>query len=62
MKPDGNTIITLQLTIDTANIILGALGSQSFDRVAPVVALIREQAGEQIAAMTLQANLDLSEK
>ena len=51
MKPDGNTVITIQMTVDTANVILGALGTQPYDRVSSVVNLIRDQATAQISAM-----------
>ena len=54
MKIDGNTPITLNLTLDTLNVALGALSSQPYDRVAGLIQSLQQQAGAQIAAYQAQ--------
>ena len=42
--------ITLQITIDEANLILEALGNLPFARVYTLIGKIQEQAGQQLNA------------
>ena len=48
MKLDGNTIISLDLSVDMTNIILGALSSQPYERVAGIITSIQTQAAKQL--------------
>lgn len=48
MKLDGNTIISLDLSVDMTNIILGALSSQPYERVAGIITSIQAQAAKQL--------------
>ena len=42
--------INLQISIDEANLILEALGTQPFARVFALIGKIQEQAGQQLSA------------
>jgi hypothetical protein len=42
--------LTFTLTLDQTNVILAALGKQSFETVAPVIDTIRQQAQPQLNA------------
>jgi hypothetical protein len=46
----GNTKITLELTLDQANVVMQALAKQPFEAVADLIGLVREQAMRQIEA------------
>lgn len=50
MQIDGNTPITLNVTVDITNAILGALSAQPYERVAGIIANIQQQATPQVAA------------
>ena len=50
MNPDGNTPIILNLTLDTTNVVLGALSAQPYERVAGLIAAIQQQAAMQLQA------------
>jgi len=50
MQLDGNMPLTLQLTVDSANIVLAALSTQPYDRVAALIGIIQQQARTQIEA------------
>jgi hypothetical protein len=49
MQIDGNTTITFNVTVDQANVLLAALGTQPYDRVAPIIGTIQQQAQAQLA-------------
>lgn len=51
MKIDGNTPITLTVNLDMVNTVITSLGTQPFDRVAPVINTIQQQAAQQINAL-----------
>lgn len=42
--------ITLTMPLDSVSTVLGALGTQPFDRVAPLIDQIKQQANVQIQA------------
>lgn len=46
--------LTFTLTLDQTNVILAALGKQSFETVAPVIDSIRQQAQPQLQAAEQQ--------
>jgi hypothetical protein len=46
----GNTKITLELTLDQANVVMQSLAKQPFEAVADLIGLVREQAMRQIEA------------
>lgn len=46
--------LTFNLTLDQTNVILAALGKQSFETVAPVIDSIRQQAQPQLQAAEQQ--------
>ena len=48
--------ITLTLTIDEANYVLGALGQRPFAEVADLIAKIKKDAEDQLKAMPSAAN------
>jgi hypothetical protein len=48
MKIDGNTPITLNVTLGNVTVILSALGALPYDQVAGTVAMIQQQTALQI--------------
>jgi hypothetical protein len=48
MKLDGNTQIQISISVDMANVVLAALGSQPYERVAAIIASIQNQAAKQL--------------
>lgn len=50
MPLDGNTNIVLNLTLETTNVVLGALSALPYERVAGLIASIQQQASPQVAA------------
>jgi hypothetical protein len=54
MKIDGNTPISLNLSLENVHSIITSLGSQPYDKVAGVIANIQSQTAEQLRA--LQSN------
>ncbi len=56
MQIDGNTPLSLQMTVDTANVVLAALSTQPYERVASVIANIQQQARTQIEAAQMSAS------
>ena len=57
MQLDGNTPLNLQLTVDTTNVVLAALSTQPYERVAGVIATIQQQARTQIEAAQMPASV-----
>jgi hypothetical protein len=53
MALDGNAIISLVLNLDKTNVILGALSTQPYDKVALLITEIQQQATNQLRASTL---------
>lgn len=51
MQINPQTPITLNLNVEAANVILGALSAQPYDKVAGLIAAIQQQAAPQIQAM-----------
>lgn len=49
MQIDSNTPITLQINVEMTNIILAALSSQPYERVAGIIQNIQQQAAVQLA-------------
>lgn len=49
MQLDGKTPLNLTLTLDMVNIVLAALSTQSYERVAGIIAAIQQQAAPQIS-------------
>lgn len=50
MQLDGNTRIVLNLTLETTNVVLGALSTLPYERVAGLITAIQQQAAPQVAA------------
>jgi hypothetical protein len=48
MTIDPKTPITLQIDVTTTNVILGALSTLPYERVAGIIAAIQQQAAPQI--------------
>jgi len=46
---NGNTLINLTVSVDMTNVILGALSTQPYDRVAGIIGHIQQQAQSQLA-------------
>lgn len=57
MQLDGNMPLNLQMTVDTANVVLAALSTQPYERVANVIANIQQQARTQIEAAQMPASV-----
>ena len=53
--------INLQITVDEANLLLEALGTQPFARVFALIGKIQEQAGQQLRAEDKPAEADSAE-
>lgn len=51
MKIDGNTPVNVTLNLEQLNVVLTSLGSQPYDRVAPIVTSIQQQVTTQINAL-----------
>lgn len=52
--------LTLQLTIDDANLILEALGNQPYVKVFSLITKFQAQASQQLAADSAPAGADLT--
>lgn len=50
MPVDANTPIVLNLTLETTNVVLGALSALPFERVAGLINAIQQQAAPQVVA------------
>lgn len=50
MQIDGKTMVTLHLSVDHTNTILGALGGQPYDRVVNIIASVQQQVVAQISS------------
>jgi hypothetical protein len=50
MQLDGNTPIVLNLTLETTNVVLGALSALPYERVAGLITAIQQQAAPQVVA------------
>jgi hypothetical protein len=50
MQIDGNTTISLRLSLDKVNTVLGALSSQPYQQVAGLITDIQQQATAQLQA------------
>jgi hypothetical protein len=50
MNLDPKTPITLQIDVTTTNVILGALSTLPYERVAGIIAAIQQQAAPQISS------------
>jgi hypothetical protein len=48
MKLDGNTVISINLSVDMTNVILGALSTQPYERVVGIINTIQQQAATQL--------------
>lgn len=48
MKLDGNTQIQITLSVDMTNIVLAALSTQPYERVAGIITTIQSQAASQL--------------
>lgn len=51
MQINGNTPITLTLSVDAVNGILGALSTQPYERVVGTINTIQQQANQQVQAL-----------
>lgn len=51
MKIDGNTPVNVTLNLEQLNVVLTSMGTQPYDRVAPIVASIQQQVTTQINAL-----------
>jgi hypothetical protein len=51
MKIDGNTPVNVTLNLEQLNVVLTSLGTQPYDRVAPIVASVQQQVTQQINAL-----------
>ena len=51
MKIDGNTPVSITLNLDMLNTVITSLGTQPYDRVAPVINTLQQQATQQLNAM-----------
>lgn len=59
MQFDGNTLLTLTLSIDRTNVILGALSTLPYDRVAALITEIQQQAASQLQAASQELGMTL---
>ena len=48
MQVDGNTVITLSLSLDKTNAVLASLSQQPYQQVAGLIADIQQQASMQL--------------
>jgi hypothetical protein len=48
MQLDGKTPITLNLSLDKVNVVLGSLSAQPYQQVAGLIADIQQQASAQL--------------
>lgn len=51
MALDANTPLTLNLNLEKINVILGALGSLSYDKVSTLIGEIHQQATRQLTEL-----------
>ena len=56
MDIDGNTPITLTMSVDKINFILAALSTQPYERVAGLITEIQRQAAPQVNAALNELN------
>lgn len=50
MPVDANTPIVLNLTLETTNVVLGALSALPYEKVAGLINMIQQQAAPQVVA------------
>ena len=50
MPIDGNTPISMTVTLDSANVILASLSAQPYEKVAGIIDSIQRQAAPQVQA------------
>lgn len=55
-------MLTFELTLDEANIVLGSLGKQPFDMVAGLITKIQEQAQPQLPALEAKMKAEAEAK
>jgi len=51
MSVDNNTPITLTVSLEAVNVILGSLGAQPYDRVVGLITNLQQQAAAQLQAL-----------
>lgn len=61
MEINGNTVISVSLSLDKINVILGSLSKLPYDTVAGLIAEIQQQAQMQLVALQQPAPAPASE-